>query len=251
MSGHSKWATIKRSKGKTDAARGKLFNRLIREITVAARMGGGDINSNPRLRSAVSSARTNNMPGKNIDNAILKGTGQLEGVSYEEISFEGYAPGGVAVIIECVTDNRTRAVAEVRHALTKHGGNLGQTNSVSWMFKSKGIIRVPKTAMSEDALMELVLDAGAEDMSLDGEEFEITTAFESFEPVRQALEKAKVTPTSAEISKIAETTVPVDEDSGAKVLRLLDALDELDDTQHVYANFDMSDEVMEKLRKAE
>jgi YebC/PmpR family DNA-binding regulatory protein len=251
MSGHSKWATIKRSKGKADAARGKLFNRLIREITVAARIGGGDINSNPRLRSAVTSARQGNMPGKNIENAIMKGTGQLEGVSYEEIAFEGYAPGGVAVIIECVTDNRTRAVAEVRHALTKHGGNLGQTNSVAWMFKSKGVIRIPKTAMAEDALMELALDAGAEDMIVDGEEYEITTQFEGFEPVRHALEKAGVVPASAELNKIADTTVQVDEEVGAKVLRLLDALDELDDTQHVYANFDMSDEVMEKLKKAE
>ena len=175
MSGHSKWATIKRSKGKTDAARGKLFNRLIREITVAARMGGGDIDANPRLRSAVSSARTANMPGKNIENAIQKGTGQLEGVSYEEIIFEGYGPGGIAIMIECLTDNRNRTVAEVRHALTKHGGNLGQTNSVAWMFKSKGIIRIPKDAMTEDQLMEIALEAGAEDLSLQEDEFEITT----------------------------------------------------------------------------
>ena len=249
MSGHSKWATIKRSKGKTDAARGKLFNRLIREITVAARMGGGEIESNPRLRSAVSSARTANMPGKNIDNAILKGTGQLEGVSYEEISFEGYGPGGIAIVIECLTDNRNRAVSEVRHALTKHGGNLGQTNSVAWMFKSKGIIRVPKDAMPEDRLMEIVLDAGAEDLSLQEDEFEITTAFDTFEAVRQALEKANVKPSAAEISKVADNPVTVEGENAAKVARLLEALDELDDTQNVYTNADMSEETMEELGK--
>jgi YebC/PmpR family DNA-binding regulatory protein len=249
MSGHSKWATIKRSKGKADAARGKVFNRLIREITVAARMGGGDINSNARLRTSVASARTANMPSKNVENAIMKGTGQLEGVSYEEVSFEGYGPGGVALLIECMTDNRNRTVAEVRHTLTKHGGNLGQTNSVAWMFKSKGIIRVPKSAMAEDPLMELVLDAGAEDMVLDGEEYEITTGFESFESVRHALEKAKVTPASAEISKIAENPVTVEVENASKVIKLMEALDELDDTQHVYSNFDISDETMAKLGK--
>jgi YebC/PmpR family DNA-binding regulatory protein len=249
MSGHSKWATIKRSKGKTDAARGKLFNKFIREITVAARIGGGDIESNPRLRSAIQGARTANMPGKNIESAIQKGTGQLEGVNYEEITFEGYGPGGIAVVVECLTDNRNRTVSEVRHALTKHGGNLGQTNSVAWMFKSKGIIRIPKDAMPEDALMELALEAGAEDMALQEDEFEITTAFEAFETVRKTLEKANLKPTSAEISKIADNPVTVEGDNAAKVLRLLDALDELDDTQHVYSNFDMSEETMEKLEK--
>jgi YebC/PmpR family DNA-binding regulatory protein len=249
MSGHSKWATIKRSKGKADAARGKVFNRLIREITVAARMGGGDVNSNPRLRTAVSSARTANMPGKNVENAIMKGTGQLEGVAYEEVTFEGYAPGGVALLIECMTDNRNRTVAEIRHILTKHGGNLGQTNSVARMFKSKGVIMVPKTAISEDKLMEIVIDAGAEDMTLEGDEYEITTGFESFESVRQALEKAKITPTSAEISKVAEIPVPVEGDVASKVINIMEALDELDDTQHVYSNFDVSDETLAKLKK--
>lgn len=249
MSGHSKWATIKRAKGKADAARGKLFNRFIREITVAARMGGGDINSNPRLRSAVTSARTANMPGRNIDNAILKGTGQLEGVSYEEVTFEGYGPGGIAVMIECMTDNRNRTVAEVRHMLTKHGGNLGQNNSVSWMFKSKGIIRVPKAAMAEDALMEVVLEAGAEDMTVETDEYEITTQPDAFEAVRHALEKVGVAPASAELTKIPENPVNVDGDTAAKVIKLMDALDELDDTQHVYSNFDVSDETMSKLQK--
>jgi YebC/PmpR family DNA-binding regulatory protein len=247
MSGHSKWATIKRAKGKTDAARGKLFNRLIREITIAARMGGGDANSNPRLRSAVTSARSANMPGKNVESAILKGTGQLEGVSYEEVTFEGYGPGGVAVVIETMTDNRNRTVAEVRHALTKHGGNLGQTNSVSWMFKSKGVIRVSKDAMPEDNLMEVVLEAGAEDLVLDGDEYEIKTPIEGFEPVREALQKMNITLISAELSKIPETTVKLDSDAGGKMLRLMDTLDDLDDTQHVYANFDISDDDMAKI----
>lgn len=247
MSGHSKWATIKRSKGKADAARGKLFNRLIREITIAARMGGAEIDANPRLRSAVNSARSQNMPNKNIESAILKGTGQLEGVSYEEITFEGYGPGGIAVMIDCLSDNRNRTVAEVRHALTKHGGNLGQANSVAWMFKSKGIIRVPKDAMSEDALMEVVLEAGAEDMKLDGDEYEIATAPEVFEDVRTALEKVNVQPASAEVTKIPENPVKVEGENVAKVIRLMEVLDDLDDTQHVYANFDISDEEMEKL----
>jgi len=247
MSGHSKWATIKRSKGKADAARGKLFNRLIREITIAARMGGGDINANPRLRSAVNSARGQNMPNKNIESAILKGTGQLEGVTYEEITFEGYGPGGIAVMIDCLSDNRNRTVAEVRHALTKHGGNLGQANSVAWMFKSKGIVRIPKDAMSEDELMEVVLEAGADDMQLDGEEFEVSTTIETFEDVRNALEKVNVRPTSAELTKVPENPVKVEGENVAKVLRLMEVLDDLDDTQQVYANFDISDEDMEKL----
>lgn len=246
MSGHSKWATIKRSKGKADAARGKLFNRLIREITIAARMGGGDINANPRLRTAVTSARAANMPNKNVESAILKGTGQLEGVTYEEVTFEGYGPGGIAIMIECMTDNRNRTVAEVRHVLTKHGGNLGQSNSVAWMFKSKGIIRIQKESMAEDQLLEVALEAGAEDMQLDGEEFEITTTPETFEEVRTALEKVNIQPISAELSKVAENTVKVEGENAGKVMRLIEALDDCDDTQHVFANFDISNEDMEK-----
>jgi len=246
MSGHSKWATIKRSKGKADAARGKVFSRLIREITIAARMGGGDKEGNPRLRSAIASARAANMPGKNIDNAIAKGTGTLEGANYEEMTLEGFAPGGVAVLVECMSDNRNRTVSEVRHAMTKGGGNLGAANSVSWMFKSKGIIRVAKTAMEEEALMEAMLEAGAEDMSVDGEEYEITAAVESFEAVRAALEKIGITPVSSELSKVPENTVKLEGEAAFKVLRVLDELDELDDTQHVYSNIDISDEDAEK-----
>lgn len=248
MSGHSKWATIKRAKGKADAARGKLFNRLIREITIAARMGGGDVDSNPRLRSAVSSARAANMPNKNIESAILKGTGQLEGVSYEEITFEGYGPGGVAVMIEAMTDNRNRTVAEVRHALTKHGGNLGQSNSVAWMFKSKGVITVPKDAMAEDSLMELVLEAGAEDMVLQGEEYEISTPTDAFDAVREALVNAGIEPSSAELTKVVDNPVKVEGDNAAKIMKLVDALDDLDDTQNVYAGFDIEDEELDKLK---
>jgi YebC/PmpR family DNA-binding regulatory protein len=247
MSGHSKWATIKRQKGKADAARGKLFNRLIRELTIAARIGGSDPEANPRLRTAISAARAANMPNKNIESAILKGSGQVEGVAYEEITFEGYGPGGIAIMIECMTDNRNRTVAEVRHVLTKYGGNLGQTNSVSWMFKSKGIIRVPKDCMAEDKLMEIVLEAGAEDMSLDGEEFEIVTLPNAFDSVREALEKFNIKPVSAELTKIPENSVKVEGDNSSKILKLMEAIDDLDDTQHVYANFDISDEDMEKL----
>jgi len=247
MSGHSKWATIKRAKGKADAARGKLFNRLIREITIAARIGGGDVSANPRLRTAVSAARAANMPGKNVESAIQKGTGQLDGVNYEEITFEGYGPGGVAFLIEAVTDNRNRTVAEVRHLLTKYGGNLGQTNSVARMFKSKGIITVGKDDVGEDKLMELVLEAGADDMSTDGDEYEITTTVDSFDAVREAIVAAKIEPTSAEITKVVDTPVNLDATAAVKVMKLVDALDELDDTQHVYAGFDVSDEEAAKM----
>jgi YebC/PmpR family DNA-binding regulatory protein len=189
------------------------------------------------------------MPSKNIDNAIAKGTGQLEGVSYEEVNFEGYGPGGVAYLIECMTDNRTRTVAEVRHLLTKYGGNLGQTNSVSWMFKSKGVIRVAKSAMDEDALMEIVLEAGADDLTVDGDEYEITTAPDAFDAVRAALEAAKVATVSAEVTKIGENPVNCEAGTAATNMKLLEAIDELDDTQHVYANFDMSDEVAAEIAK--
>lgn len=249
MSGHSKWATIKRAKGKVDAARGKLFNRIIREVTIAARIGGPDPDSNPRLRSAVSSARSANMPNKNVESAIAKGSGTLEGVNYEEIVFEGYGPGGVAVMIECMTDNRNRTVSEVRHALTKYGGNLGQTNSVARMFKLTGMIRVSKDAMAEDQLMEVVLEAGAEDMQLDGDEFEILTPPDTFENVKTAIEKFNITPVMAELTKLPETTVQVSGDSASRIMKMVDLLDDLDDTQHVYSNFDISDEEMENLSK--
>jgi YebC/PmpR family DNA-binding regulatory protein len=251
MSGHSKWAKIKRAKGSADAARGKVFSRLIREITIAARMGGGDKEANPRLRSAIASARAANMPSKNVDSAIAKGTGTLEGVLYEEFTMEGYAPGGVAILVDCMSDNRNRTVAEVRHGMTKGGGNMAAANSVSWMFKSKGSIRVAKSAMGEDAIMELVLNAGAEDFTSDDEEeYEITTAIDAFEEVRAALEKAGVTPVSAELTKVADNLIKLEGEAAFKVLRLLDELDELDDAQHVYSNLDVSDEDAEKYAKS-
>jgi YebC/PmpR family DNA-binding regulatory protein len=250
MSGHSKWAKIKRSKGNADAARGKVFSRLIREITIAARMGGGNPDGNPRLRSAIASARTANMPNKNVENAIAKGTGTLDGVMYEEFMLEGYAPGGVAVLVECMSDNRNRTVSEIRHAMTKGGGNLAAVNSVAWMFKARGLIRVDKKAKDEDTLMEVVLNAGADDMELDGDEYEIATAVEAFENVRAALEKAGVTPVSAELVKVPENYVKLDGDAAMKVLRLIDELDELDDAQHVYSNIDVSEEVLEKYAKS-
>jgi len=246
MSGHSKWATIKHSKGKADAARGKVFNRLIREITVAAKMGGGIPENNPRLRSAIASARAQNMPGKNIENAILKGTGQLEGVVYEEFTLEGYAPGGVAVLIECMSDNRNRTVSEVRHAMTKAGGNLAAVNSVAYQFRTRGFIEVPKSAANEDKLMEVALEAGADDMSAQGDSFEITTAPDAFDSVRKAIEKVGITVGSAELTKVADNNVALEGEAAGKVLRLIDALDDLDDTQHVYANFDVSEETLKK-----
>jgi YebC/PmpR family DNA-binding regulatory protein len=246
MSGHSKWATIKRSKGKADAARGKVFNRLIREITVAAKMGGGDENSNPRLRSAIAGAKNENMPKKNIENAIAKGTGTLEGVVYEEATLEGYGTGGVAILIDIMSDNRNRTVAEVRHALTKHGGNMGAANGVAWMFKNKGQILVAKNAIPEDALMEKVIEAGAEDMVTTDDAYEITTGLESFEAVKNALSAAGITPISAELGKVADNLVTVVGEAAGKVLKLLEALDDLDDVQHVYSNFDCSEEDMAK-----
>ena len=247
MSGHSKWATIKRSKGKADAARGKLFSRLIREITIAAKHGGGDPDANPRLRAAINTARGNNMPNKNIDNAIAKGTGQLEGILYEEATFEAYAPGGIGILIECMTDNRNRTVSEIRHVITRTGGNLGAANSVARMFHLKGIITVAKTAMDEDSLMELVLNNGGDDMKDDGTIFEITTPPDAFENIKGALEKTGVKPLSAELTKVPETTVKVEGENAGKVIRLIEALDDLDDTQNVYSNFEISDDDLKKL----
>jgi YebC/PmpR family DNA-binding regulatory protein len=249
MSGHSKWHSIKHAKGKADAARGKLFNRLIREITVAARMGGGDADANPRLRAAVSTARANNMPNKNIENAVAKGTGQLEGVSFEEVVFEAYGPGGVALVIETMTDNKNRTVAEVRHVLTKHGGNIGATNSVMWMFNQQGLIRVNRESVDEEKLMETVLEAGADDMIVEDSVYEVSTAPEAFEDVRLALEKTGIPLESAEIAKVPENTVRITGDDAMKVLRLVEALDELDDTQNVFGNFDIDDKEVEEYHK--
>lgn len=245
MSGHSKWATIKRKKGKTDAARGKLFSKLIKEITVAARMGGGDIEGNPRLRMAVDKAKEANMPYKNIDSAIQKGTGKAEGVNYEEVTFEGYGPAGVALLIQTLTDNNNRTVGEMRHLITKHGGNLGESNCVGWMFKTMGTLTTEKS-LDEDAMMELVLDSGAEDMTTEEETYEITTSVESFEEVKKALSAKNIKIIEANISKIPENTVRVEGDQAQKVLKLLEVLEDHDDVQNVYANFDIDLQEMEK-----
>ena len=242
MAGHSKWANIKRRKGAQDAKRGKIFTRINRELTVAAKEGGGDPDSNPRLRLAVDKANAANMPKDNIERAIKKATGDLEGVSYEEIRYEGYAQGGVAVMVECMTDNRNRTVAEVRHAFTKHGGNLGTDGSVAYLFSKLGVLNfAPGT--SEDEVMEVALDAGADDIETaeDGS-IEVTTAPEAFSDVVAAMETAGLKPENAEVTMRASTEVALDVETGQKVLKFLDMLEDLDDTQDVYSNADIPEE---------
>jgi len=247
MSGHSKWSTIKHKKAAIDSKRGRIFTKIIKEITVAARMGGGDADSNPRLRTAIASAKAVNMPGDNIDRAVKKGTGELPGVSYEEVTYEGYGVGGVAVLVEALTDNRNRTVAEIRTIFTKAGGSLGEAGCVSWMFDKRGLIIVSAEGVVEDTLMEIALDAGAEDMSQDGGVFEITTAPGSLEAVREAIEAKGVRIESAEVTMIPKTTTKLDEESARKMLKFMDNMDDQDDVQKVYANFDIADEVMEKI----
>jgi YebC/PmpR family DNA-binding regulatory protein len=239
MSGHSKWATIKHKKGALDAKRGKIFTRLIKEITIAAKGGGGDPDGNPRLRTAIAAAKAENMPADNIKRAIQRGTGELEGVSYEEITFEGYGPGGVAVIVEVLTDNRNRAVSEIRHAFSKNNGNLGESGSVGYLFAKKGLIVVPKSAVGEDKLTELALDAGAEDLTDAGESWEITTAPKDLEAVRDAIKAAKIEPELAEVTMIASTYQKLEGPQANAMVRLLETLEDLDDAQNVYSNFDM------------
>lgn len=244
MSGHSKWATIKRKKAVTDSRRGKVFTQIIKEITIAARIGGGDAGGNPRLRLAIEKAKASNMPSDNVKRAIQKGTGELPGQAYEDVVYEGYGPGGVALIIESVTDNKNRTVSEIRHILERHGGKLGASNSVAWMFHKKGTIRTQKGAMSEDDMLGIVLDAGAEDLRTDGDSFEVTTAPDSFETVKKAIEERKIPIESAELHKIPENTVRVEGAEAEKVLKLMEALEEHDDVQNVYANFDIDDKVL-------
>jgi YebC/PmpR family DNA-binding regulatory protein len=247
MSGHSKWATIKHKKGALDAKRGKIFTRLIKEITIAARQGGGDADGNPRLRTAVAAAKAENMPADNIKRAIQRGTGELEGTTYEEISFEGYGPGGVAIIVECLTDNRNRAVSEIRHAFSKNGGNLGEPNSVRFMFSKKGIIAVPKAAATEDQLMNIVLEAGGEDLNDEGENWEIVTEPQAFEAVAQAVKGAGIETVMSEVTMIASTYTKLEGAAAGQMLRLLDVLEDNDDTQNVYSNFDMDAQQMEEV----
>lgn len=248
MSGHSKWSTIKRKKGANDAKRGKIFTRLIKEITVAARHGGGDPEGNPRLRSAIASAKTENMPKDNIARAIKKGTGEIAGEVYDEIMYEGYGPGGVAVLVECLTDNRNRTVADVRHYFAKNNGNLGESGCVSWMFEKKGTIVVDKGAVSEDELMDMALEAGADDVVEEEEEFQILTTPEDFEDVRSAFEEGGVAFADAAVSMVPQNTVDVTDEKVAKsLLKLMESLEDHDDVQNVYANFDIDDELMDQL----
>lgn len=241
MSGHSKWATIKHKKAATDARRGKIFTKLIRELTIAARTGGSDPNSNPRLRTAIAAAKNENMPNDNIERAIQRGTGQLEGESLEEVMFEGYGPGGVGVLVQVVTSNRNRVVSEIRHMFSKNGGNLAETGAVGWMFNRKGDIVVPKDLADEDKMMGIVLDAGAEDLRDDGSAWEVVSPPEAMERVREALVAAGINPSSAEVSWLPQNYVKLSGSQAQQMLRMVEALEEHDDVQHVYANFDIDE----------
>ncbi len=244
MSGHSKWATIKHKKGAADARRGKVFTRLIREIAMAAK-AGGDPNTNARLRTAVAAAKAENMPADNIKRAIQRGTGELPGATYEESIFEGYGPGGVALLVEVSTDNRNRTVSEIRHAFTKNGGNMGEAGSVAWMFHKKGDIVVPKAAAKEDDLMNIVLEAGGEDLRDDGESWEILTDPHHYEAVLEAVKKAGIQPTLSEISMVPQNYIKLEGAAAAQMIRLVEALEEHDDVQHVYSNFDIDQKQLE------
>jgi YebC/PmpR family DNA-binding regulatory protein len=246
MSGHSKWATIKHKKGALDAKRGKIFTRLIKEITIAAKTGG-DPDKNPRLRTAIQAAKAENMPGDNIKKAIQRGTGELPGVSYEEFSLEGYGPGGVAILVELSSDNRNRAVSEIRHTLGKNGGNMGEAGSVAWMFHKKGYLVIPKSAIGEDDLMNLILENGGEDMRDDGDHWEVFTDPGSYEAVLEAVKKAGITPQMSEISMIPQNYVKLEGSAAQQMIRLLEALEDNDDVQHVYSNFDMDTAQMEQV----
>lgn len=246
MAGHSKWAQIKRKKAVTDARRGQMFTKLIRELTVAARQGGGDPNFNPRLRLAIDTAKAANMPADNIDRAVKRGTGELEGVSYEEVNYEGYGPGGVALFIETLTDNAKRTVADVRHILDKHGGNLGTTGSVAWQFDRKGQIYVDATRYGEEAVFDAAIEAGAEDVAQEGDEFIVTTDPSSFQEVQDGMKETGVEASQAELTFIAKNEVSVDGKDAQKLLRILDALEENDDVQKVHSNADIDEAVLEE-----
>ena len=250
MSGHSKWSTIKHKKAVKDARRGKIFNKLIKDLTMAARMGGSDPSANPRLRTAIAAAKAASMPADTIDRAVKKGAGELEGVSYEEVTYEGHAPGGAAIMLQTVTDNKNRTVSDVRHLFTKNGGSLGQPNSVAWMFSHKGIITLDRAAADEDRLMELALDSGAEDVKTTDEMYEVVTTPDDLDDVRQALEDADVAMLSAEAIMVPQTTVSLSGKEAERTVRLLDALQELDDVQAVSANVEIAEAEMERLSAA-
>jgi len=250
MSGHSKWSSIKHKKALKDARRGKLFTKLIKEITVAARLGGGDINANPRLRTAVLTARQNSMPTDNIDRAIKKGTGDLEGVTYDEVTYEGYGPGGVAILVHALTDNRNRTVADVRSLIQKHGGNLGASGSVGWMFQKCGLVTVERRNLDEDRVMEVALEAGADDVRESGDILEIVTAPDRFDAVKTALETASVPLASAEVTMMPQSTVAISGKTAEQMVRLLEALEDHEDVQSVSSNMDIAAEELERLSAA-
>jgi YebC/PmpR family DNA-binding regulatory protein len=241
MSGHSKWHTIKHKKGAADAKRGRVFTKIIKEITVAARVGGGDPNGNPRLRTVLAAAKSANMPKDNIEKAIKKGTGELAGVSYDEVSYEGYGPGGVAMFVQALTDNRNRTLPEIRHLFSKFGGNLGESNCVGWMFEKKGYLVVAKSAANEDTLMEVVIEAGGEDVREDGDNWEIFTPTERLEQVREAISGKGIAVATAEVSMVPKNTVKVEGKNAQRVLAMMEGLEEHDDVQNVWANFDIDD----------
>lgn len=248
MSGHNKWAKVKHVKAKQDAIRGRVFTRIIKEITIAARNGGGDEAANPRLRKAIQDAKAANMPANNIERAIKKGTGELEGVSYEEVTYEGYAPGGAALIVDIVTDNKNRAVADIRHLFSKHGGNMGESGSVAWMFEKKGIFTVTSESKSEDDLLEIVLECGAEDLKYDPESSDILSAPGDFDAVKTALEAKGLKIEKAEIGMYPKNTIKIEAKDASQLLRFMDAIEDHDDVQHVYSNFDIDDEVLNQLQ---
>lgn len=246
MGGHSHWSTIKRKKGAEDARRGKIFTKIIREITTAARLGGGDPNGNPRLRLVIDKAKGANMPAENIKKAIQRGTGELPGVHYEEAVYEGYGPGGVAILIETTSDNKNRTVAEIRNILEKNGGRMGEAGSVSWMFSRKGRITVEKSKVGEEKLMNLVLEAGAEDLRTENEDYEIIIPPQEFETVRKKMEDEKIQTISAEVTSIPQSTIRLEDKEAEQMIRLMEALEDHDDVQAVHANFDIPDEVLER-----
>ncbi|MEE8277279.1 MAG: YebC/PmpR family DNA-binding transcriptional regulator [Thermoanaerobaculia bacterium] len=244
MSGHSKWAQIKRKKAVTDARRGRLWSKLLKEISVAARLSGGDPAANPRLRAAIQDAKGANVPNDNIDRAIKRGTGELQGASYEEVTYEGYGPGGVAILVQALTDNRNRTVSELRYFFSKHGGNLGENGCVAWMFEKRGYFAIDKQALGEEQFMELALELGAADFSIEEGTFEIYTLPEDYEAVRNELERRELPLVEAELAMLPQSQVKLDEKTAPRVLRLMEALEEHDDVQHVWANFDVDSEVL-------
>jgi YebC/PmpR family DNA-binding regulatory protein len=248
MSGHSKWSTIRHKKGAADAKRGKIFTKIIKEIMVAAKLGGGDPGGNPRLRAAVAAAKNENMPKDNIERAIKKGTGELEGVTYEEVNYEGYGQGGVAVLVEVMTDNRNRAASDVRHIFSRHGGSMGEAGCVAWMFSKKGSIAFLLAKVSEEEIMEVALDAGAEDVQEQEDQMEVTTSLEDFATVKAAFDTKGIAYELAEITMVPQSTVRIEDEKVAmQVLKLMDALEDCDDVQHAYANFDIPDKILNSL----